>query len=340
MSAEERLDISCTTSRSTKTTATAEDIHSGNSNHNKKHTVSGSNRDWRRHGSTGESNGSGKNSNGNGNNEGGRITKKATMLPTRGTAAAAPAPANNANVAHYRQHRRQQRRTRACTFALAAAARRGFVGTVLFALLSLALMGHGPMLPGVDAQQVGVDICACQPATYEFVFNFSLTCDDSNIGGDGVQDSACVLNTENDQNVTDFTPVIVTRILILELNQNFGVIAQTPVVGDYTNGTIFRYTSVIASQDTSTLAPEDVPKGIQLSMAGRNKDEQDLVNFWLILYDNDCGFYPVVLEGQRIGWTILVRVHSVPLWGSLLFARMHGPICDFFSLFRCFPSSS
>jgi len=176
--------------------------------------------------------------------------------------------------------------------------------TLVSSLLLLLLV---PLLT-TNAQEIGVDLCACQPSTYEFVFNFSLTCDDRNVGGPGVQDAACVLNTEGEQNVTDFTPVIVTRILVLELNQDFGVIAQTPIVGEYTNGSIFRYTSVIASQDVSTLEPEDVPKGLQLSMAGRNKDEQDLVNFWLILYDNDCGVYPVILEGQRIGWTILVSL--------------------------------
>jgi len=218
-----------------------------------------------------------------------------------------------------RDIRKQQRRetsdgTRSTGRSVSAAVRRrcnplgpSFLSSVALVLVSCLL---GTTV--VEPQQVGVDICACQPATYEFVFDFDLTCDDSNVGGPGINASACVLNTDQDRNVTDFTPVIVTRILILELNQNFEVIAQTPIVDGFTNGQVFRYTSVIAGE-TSSIAPEDIPKGLQLSMAGRNGDEEDLVNFWLILYDNNCGVFPVVLEGQRIGWTIFGGLSSPPV---------------------------
>lgn len=161
------------------------------------------------------------------------------------------------------------------------------------------------------AQTVGVDICACQPATYEFTLDFDLTCEDSTVGGPGINASACIINTDVGQNVTDFRPVIVTNIQILELNQDFEVIAQTPISGTFVNGNTFRYTSVIAGR-TADIPAVDVPRGFQLSMAGRNALEQDLVNFWLIIYNNDCGIFPIILEGQQIGWTILVRLEPWP----------------------------
>jgi hypothetical protein len=57
--------------------------------------------------------------------------------------------------------------------------------------------------------------------------------------------------------------------------------------------------------------PNMIPKGLQITLAGRNAEEQDLVDFWLIIFDNECGVFPVVLEGQQIGWTIFVSTCSL-----------------------------
>jgi hypothetical protein len=114
------------------------------------------------------------------------------------------------------------------------------------------------------------------------------------------------VNTEQQVNVTDFTPVRVTTIQILELNQDLRVIAQTPINGDFRSGDTFRYTSVIAQLDPSKVDPNTIPKGFQITLAGKNQEEQDLVNFWLIIYDNNCGVFPVVLKGEQIGWTVFV----------------------------------
>jgi len=205
-----------------------------------------------------------------------------------------------------RGSKRTRSRQRQCGESFPSRSGSTHVG-LLFPLLVLLLSVLTANNPGAKAQTVGVDLCACQPAAYEFVFDFGLACTDSTVEGPGINASACVLNTETDQNVTDFRPVVVTRVLVLELNQNFEVIAQTPIVGDFMDGEMFRYTSVIAG-DTADITPNDVPRGIQLSMAGRNAEEQDLVNFWLILYDNNCGFYPVLVEGQQIGWTGMVCI--------------------------------
>ncbi len=154
--------------------------------------------------------------------------------------------------------------------------------------------------------QIGVTICACQPSVYEFKLNFSLTCSQKTVVGPGIVSSACTVDTELAQNVTDFTPVRVTTIQILELNQNLDVIAQTFLNGNYGSGDTFRYVSVTVSPNTTSAL--QISKGIQISLAGTNQFDQALVNFWLILFTNDCGIYPVILQGQEIGWTIFVSL--------------------------------
>jgi hypothetical protein len=92
--------------------------------------------------------------------------------------------------------------------------------------------------PDTKAQQIGVDICACQPSVYEFTFDFLNTCDDFNVTGPGISDNACFVDFAADLNVTDEVPVAVTRIEILELDQILQVVAQTQIVGNFRTGDI------------------------------------------------------------------------------------------------------
>jgi hypothetical protein len=88
------------------------------------------------------------------------------------------------------------------------------------------------------AQQIGVDICACQPSVYEFTFDFLNTCDDFNVTGPGIVDDTCFVDFASDLNVTDEVPVAVIQVEILELGQTFKVVAQTQIVGDFRSGDI------------------------------------------------------------------------------------------------------
>jgi hypothetical protein len=85
--------------------------------------------------------------------------------------------------------------------------------SLLFALSTIFL--------GVKAQDIGVSVCACQPATYTFQLNFDQTCGDSTVqsGDPGIVDTACVLNPQGNENVTDLVPVRVTEVQILELGK-------------------------------------------------------------------------------------------------------------------------
>jgi hypothetical protein len=59
------------------------------------------------------------------------------------------------------------------------------------------------------------------------------------------------------------------------------------------------------------LNASSIPRGFQLSLTGRNALEQNIVNNWVVLYDNDCGIFPVVTEGMVAGWTVFVSEKPV-----------------------------
>jgi hypothetical protein len=187
---------------------------------------------------------------------------------------------------------------------------RSVLVTFLAALVALA----GTV---VDAQ-VGVDICACQPSTYEFTLDFASTlpanCDLGEIIGPGLNETTCRitrLNDPNDAGDPDLMPVSVTDIQVLELDQNLLPLVQTPIVGDFRSGDTFRYTSIIANG----LGPDPmaVPRGFLMTINGRNSLDEDLQQRWVILYDNDCGIFPILFEGTQLGWTVFSDLGAPPI---------------------------
>ena len=91
--------------------------------------------------------------------------------------------------------------------------------------------------------------------------------------------------------------------------QNLDVIAQTVNTGTYLSGSTFTYTSIIATEP-DMLNPDTLPRGIQLVFIGNNALNQPVVNTFAILYNNDCGVFPLLREGQVAGWSIFVS-HSI-----------------------------
>lgn len=173
--------------------------------------------------------------------------------------------------------------------------------------------------------QIGVTICACQPSVYTFTFNFSATCDISTVEGPGVLDADCfargfAIGSADD--VNDTVPVQVTTVSIIELNKDLGVLVQTSYTDVFRDGDNFTYTSILSTPDNITgLTPDMVPGGIQLGIVGVNQMEIPITNVWIILFDNECGIFPVLEVGDQIGWTILVRIdpsHPLLVRSSLL----------------------
>jgi hypothetical protein len=161
--------------------------------------------------------------------------------------------------------------------------------------------------------QIGVNLCACQPSTYTMTFNFSLTCQDFNVTGPGiVLPPGCLTEIRGQEvvNQTELVPISVQSIQIYELDQNLQVVAQTVKEGNYLDGSSFTYTSIIATQ-TDQFNPTSLPQGFQLSITGVNSQEESVVQTYIIRYNNDCGIFPVLFEGQTAGWTIFVSTDMV-----------------------------
>ncbi len=171
-----------------------------------------------------------------------------------------------------------------------------------------------PFLAAARGQeQIGVDICSCAPATYEFTLDFSLFCPPVNITlGDAVTDTSCMVSPFGDPDVADLIPVAVQSIDILELDQNLQIIVQENLAGSYGDGDTFQYSS-IAAVPGDIVDPSNIPRAIQLNIIGVNQFDEPLINVYLIIFSNNCGRYPVLFEGQYAGWTRFVSY--LMTWG-------------------------
>ena len=164
------------------------------------------------------------------------------------------------------------------------------------------------LFQSTNGQEIGIDICACQPSVYEITLDFGLVCEDLNVGGPGINDTACLIGTRlpDTENVTDLVPAQVSEIQILELDQNQDVVGQSVFTdGPFFDGDKVFYTSIV-STDPELVNSVSLPRGIQVSINGNNALNQPLLNTWGILYNNDCGIFPLLTVGQNIGWSVFV----------------------------------
>ena len=162
----------------------------------------------------------------------------------------------------------------------------------------------------VTKSQIGTSLCACQPSVYTFQFNFSSICNIDTINGPGIKDADCFARgfTIGDP-VNDTVPVNVNTVTVMELDINLRVIAQTPYREEFRDGDTFTYTSIASSPEgVATLSPERWPGGIQLDIVGINQNEEPITNVWIIVFENDCGIYPILEIGDTVGWTNLVSL--------------------------------
>jgi len=101
----------------------------------------------------------------------------------------------------------------------------------------------------------------------------------------------------------------VSSVTVLELDRLLRVIAQTPYRDDFRDGDTFTYTSIAATPEgIATLTPDRWPGGLQLDIVGVNRNEEPITNVWIILFENNCGIYPILEVGDVVGWTILVSI--------------------------------
>jgi hypothetical protein len=167
----------------------------------------------------------------------------------------------------------------------------------------------------ISAQQIGTDICACQPSIVTFTINFAFKCVESNVEGPGILETTCLTELTGDdetRNTTDVAPVSVTEVQVLELDENKAVIAQTQFdTGPYSDGASFTYTSIVVD-DPDSVTTSNFPKGFQVIAKGISATEEAVQNTWAIIYSNDCGIFPLLEVGEQIGWVNFVSIRTTP----------------------------
>jgi hypothetical protein len=172
----------------------------------------------------------------------------------------------------------------------------------------LAFVVLAQVIPLSRSQTIGVDICACSPSVYTFQLNFSLTCAMETVKDNpGVSDAECrVSGVRAGLNVTDVIPVKVSTFEILELNANNEVIQSGFYDQGYFDGATISYTSITGRPDALNLTVDQVPRGLQINIIGQNANEEDILNYWIVLFTNQCNAFPVFEIGDMIGWTVIV----------------------------------
>lgn len=179
-------------------------------------------------------------------------------------------------------------------------------GTFLSSFFSSIVLALLFLISKTASQDIGTEICACAPGSYEFTLDFSLFCPPVNITvGDAVAATSCAVNPFDDPSVSDLIPVAVNSIDIFELNQDLEIYVEENIVGSFGDGDTFQYTS-IAALPGEIVDPRDLPRAIQINLIGVNRFDQSIINIYLITFSNNCGRYPVLFEGQFAGWTRFV----------------------------------
>lgn len=196
----------------------------------------------------------------------------------------------------------------------------------------------------VQAQEVGVDICACQPAYYSMTLQFNLTCDDRTIHEDdidGVEETQCLILPRGGIDVTDFVPVAVREIQVLEITREDVVIKSTVFDDGYSDGDSIEFESFLVT-DPGAVNKLTLPKIISMTIIGENAAGQTLFHLLAISYDNSCDTFPVISAGARIGWIVFVRPLRLSFvnvtflsltyccwllsWGRLVYEILHGTL--------------
>lgn len=147
---------------------------------------------------------------------------------------------------------------------------------------------------------VTADTCICQPNQISFVLDFALTCDDRTIltGDPGIKEAECLIFPDG----VDPIPVSVESVHIFETDQDLNLINQLNI-----NETLSSGGTIVYNSFASINSPEEIiPTGITVQLNGINANGESITNSFVILYTNECDVYPVLTNGDQIGWTKLV----------------------------------
>ncbi|GAX25137.1 hypothetical protein FisN_10Lh342 [Fistulifera solaris] len=178
--------------------------------------------------------------------------------------------------------------------------------------LTRILVSAAWLLASITGQQIGVDLCACQPAVYSVRLQFNLTCSDATIaaGLPGIEDTTCLVDKSTDANLTDFVPTMINEIQFFETDQAGNIVRQNLFAEGYVDGDVLNYTSFLLSDAIDAVS---LPSALSVFATGQNAAGEPIINTWAIEFTNDCAVHPVITAGQRIGWTVFTELRDPPV---------------------------
>jgi hypothetical protein len=97
----------------------------------------------------------------------------------------------------------------------------------------------------------------------------------------------------------------VESVSVLELGQDFTVVAQSNFTQIFMDGDSLTYTSIVVDQ-AEPVDVNNIPKVLQVNIFGFNAQNQPIVNWYAIGFSNNCVSYPVLEPGNNAGWTSFV----------------------------------
>lgn len=160
------------------------------------------------------------------------------------------------------------------------------------------------LLVSPSEAQIGTNICACSPPTYEFTLDFSLSCADAQLPGAGVSEFECIIAPFQTGAGVDLRPASVETVDFVEFDQALGRLEESSISQQFRDGDTLTYTSRTSNPDG--LAMPTVPKALQITMLAQNAIGQPLLMTWLVTFTNACDTFPVFTPGDQVGWTRFV----------------------------------
>jgi hypothetical protein len=181
---------------------------------------------------------------------------------------------------------------------------------------SFALMGL--FLFGSVGAQIGIDQCACFPSTYTFMLDLGQLCSQTSLPSSGIESTTCSVLSESGTVLNNMVPTSVSEITVHELGQTLGTgIFPTQIPGtSFITGDSFTYTSSsVGTQEglNTSIASGVFPRGLQLQLRGINLFSEIVDNNFTIVFSNECDVFPVVQEGDQIGWVKFVSISSLSM---------------------------
>lgn len=204
--------------------------------------------------------------------------------------------------------------------------RRGWSTPTVFLLLVLSLyrLPHASAANSFstgasDFRRLQPSVCSCAPMEYTFELDLTLTCPKKppinnpfvnlDSANPGMTEYFCEVRrgVENAPPVTDFVPVEINDIRVIELDVGFKPQKSLVLSGlQAVSGFKFQFESKLSE------GLENIPGGLQVILTGQNEAGELITNIWATSYTlNNCDTEPIYTPritntDPSIGWSALV----------------------------------